>query len=83
MPGPRLTRRSRRIPPSSGAGQPSGPRLRAGRPHAAESDLTRALQLAGNSPDVLYNRGFIRQQQGRLQDAVEASYSQALDVARR
>jgi tetratricopeptide (TPR) repeat protein len=38
---------------------------------AAAADLTAALELLGDDPDVLYNRGVVYQEWGRFSDAVE------------
>jgi tetratricopeptide (TPR) repeat protein len=45
----------------------------------AHSDLTRALELMGDSADVLYNRGFVLQQQERWAEAIR-DFSRALSL---
>ncbi|HZP52886.1 hypothetical protein [Actinocrinis sp.] len=38
---------------------------------AALSDLTRAVEAALDDPDLLYNRGYLRQAAGRWRDAID------------
>lgn len=44
---------------------------------AALSDLTRAVEAAPDDPDLLYNRGYVRQAAGRWSDAID-DYTRAL-----
>src|SRR5262249_5556639 len=47
---------------------------------AAAADLTAALELLGDDPDVLYNRAVVYQDRGRFADAV-ADYDRAMTGA--